>query len=210
MYASPNRRKTIAELGASSAALRNAATAWSNAPRFSASMPDCSRGAHRGGRKAPPIAVARESTSTAARESWLHRFLNHDELIGLYAVQDLTNARGPANFDVCRLRGAKAKMQTFVVRREIASRSRREASLTIDLNASTETVAIAAFSAQRDCQPVKLAAAIEIKLRGFAKRSRNNVHPAVVVQITERRTATGHGHVRSGVGSFETTRAVHG
>ena len=24
-----------------------------------------------------PIAVARESTSTAARESWLHRFLNH-------------------------------------------------------------------------------------------------------------------------------------
>jgi len=61
-------------------------------------------------------------------------------------------------------------MQTFIVRREIASRGRREASLAIDLNASAETVAIAALSAQRNRQPVKLPAAIEIKLRGFAKR----------------------------------------
>ena len=101
-------------------------------------------------------------------------------------------------------------MQTFIVRREIAACGRREASLAIDLDASTEAVAIAALSVQRDCQPVKLAAAIEIKLRSFAKRGGNDIHPTVVVQIAERRAATGHGQIRSGIGSFETTCAVQG
>src|SRR5580704_13433977 len=166
--------------------------------------------AHRGARKAPPIAVARANTSKVASESWLHRFLNYDELIGLYTTQDLTNARGPANLDVGRLRGAQAKMQSFIVGREIASRGRREASLAIDLNASTETVAIAALSVQCDSQPVKLAAAIEIKLRSCAKRGGNDIYPTVVVQGPQRRTATGHMQNRSGVGSFETPSPLSG
>src|SRR5580658_2012685 len=55
-----------------------------------------------------------------------------------------------------------------------------------------------------------MAAAIEIKLRSFAQRSGNDIYPTVVVQITERRTATCHGQIRSGVGSFEAACAIQG
>src|SRR5580692_12969730 len=80
----------------------------------------------------------------------------------------------------------------------------------IHLNAGAETVAIAALSTQRDRQPVKLAATIEIELRSVAQRSSDDIHPAVVVQITERRAAAGHGQIRSRVGSFETACTVQG
>ena len=45
-------------------------------------------------------AAATTSTRTEARESWLGRFLDYQELIGFHGVQHLMDAGRPANLDV--------------------------------------------------------------------------------------------------------------
>jgi len=45
-------------------------------------------------------AAATASTRTEARESWLGRFLDYQELIGFHGVQHLMDAGRPANLDV--------------------------------------------------------------------------------------------------------------
>jgi len=94
-------------------------------------------------------------------------------------------------------------VQAFVIRREITASGGGEANLAIDLNACAIAVAIAAFSMQRDGEPVQIAAAVQKQLGMLAKRCGDHVDPAIVVQIAERRAASGDGHIRAGVALFE-------
>src|ERR1700730_2612759 len=140
---------------------------------------------------------------TATPESWLHGFLNYCVCVGLDTPQNLMNAGGPHNLYICIFTGAQTKVQSLVIRRKIASCSRRETDLAIDLNAGTVTIAIALFSPQRNCQPVQFPAAVQIQQRTFAKTSSDHIHPAIVVHIAECRSPPGYGHIRSSVGLFE-------
>src|SRR5580658_681520 len=136
------------------------------------------------------------------------RFLNHDKLISLNTLKGLMNAGGPPNLYVRSFGRTKTKVQSLVIRREVASCGRGESDLAIDLNASTVAVSIAAFPAQRNCEPAQLPAPIQIQLRALAQRRSYHVHPAIVVQVAECRSPSGHGHIRSGVSLFETSLAI--
>ena len=114
-------------------------------------------------------------------------------------MQDLMDAGRPANFDVGGGSGAKSKMEAFVVRRQIAAGGGGEADLAIHLNASAEAIAIAAFSTQRDGEPVQIAAAVQEQLGMFAKRGGDHVDPAIVVQIAEGGAASGDGTSEPGL-----------
>src|SRR5580658_6174189 len=162
-------------------------------------------------KRAPPRSAAVEaSKGITMRGSWLHRLLDHYELVSPHSTQSLKNAGRPLDFDVRGLCGTQAEVQALVVRREIASCSTGEAGLIIDLNAGAKTIAVAPFSAQRNCQPVQVAAAIQIKLRGFAKRGADHIDPAIVVQIAEGSAAPGYRHIRPGVCFFESSLTIQG
>src|SRR5271170_3245692 len=111
------------------------------------------------------------------------RFLNDYKLISLNTLKGLMNAGGPPNLYVRSFSRTKTKVQSLVIRREVASCGRSESDLAIDPNASTVAVAVAAFPTQRDCQPVQLPAPVQVQLRTLAKRCSDHVHPAIVVQI---------------------------
>lgn len=98
--------------------------------------------------------------SEALAFSWLVGLLQLEEPIHSYISQDLTNTRGPVDFDVGRFCRSETKVQTFVARRKVAARGSGEANLAIDLYPRAESVAIAAVPVQCDGEPMQRSAAV--------------------------------------------------
>src|ERR1700730_10561881 len=94
-------------------------------------------------------------------------------------------SRGPEHFDFCSLGAAQAEMQAFVVSGFITPGGRCEARLPVDLHACSQTVAVAASTAQSDGQPVSASAAIEKDLRMRAEHGGHSINPAIIVKIAE-------------------------
>jgi hypothetical protein len=57
------------------------------------------------------------------------------------------------------------------------------------------TITVAALAAQGDREPMKLSATIQEEVRTLAQGCRYDIDPAIVVEITECGTTSGHWHL---------------
>src|SRR5271156_309616 len=119
------------------------------------------------------------------------------------------NARRPHNFYVGFLGGSESKMKTLVTCRSVASSGGRESRLSIYFHASTESVTVAARSAQRNYQPMQLATAIHEHLRMATQIGHHDILPAIVVQVAKRGATRGYRIRAPGVNAFEAAIMVH-
>src|SRR6266550_7115698 len=94
------------------------------------------------------------------RVSRVIQFANLEKLIGAYVLQHLTGAGRPRDIDCGDFGIAQAEVEAFVVRGKITPRGGGEACLSIYADACSEPVAVAACPAQRNRQPMPIAAAI--------------------------------------------------
>ena len=101
-------------------------------------------------------------------------------------------------------------MKTFVVGRLVAPRCCRKTSLSIDLHARSEAIAVAARAMKCDGEPMSCVAAIHEDPQRASENRGYNVNRAVIVQVAESCTPSGHQICASGVGSLKTSVAIQG
>src|SRR5207302_8054567 len=94
------------------------------------------------------------------RVSRVIQFANFEKRIGVHILQRLTGAGRPRDIDRGDFGIAQAEVETLVVRGEITSRGSGDACLSVYADTRSESVAIAACSAQRNREPMPIAAAI--------------------------------------------------
>src|SRR5580693_4705535 len=119
--------------------------------------------------------------------------------------------RWPENFDFGGLATAQSEVQTLIIGRFVASGGGGEACLPVHHHTRSLTVAIASRTPECDRQPVRASSptAIDKELRMRPQNRGYGVDPAIIVNISKRRSSARDQRVSSGIGSLEASVAIN-
>src|ERR1700730_17524723 len=119
-------------------------------------------------------------------------------------------SRRPEDLRRGRLCDAQPEVQPFIIGGLVAARRGGETSLSIHLHAGTKAVAVAASTAQRDCQPVRTSATVHKNAGMLTQNGGHHVDPSVVVEIAEGRSTSCKQRLSSRVSLLKATVMIQG